>query len=163
MTQPAFVTPPAILDAEDVHGYTPAAAAHKEKFHLGCKNFLVALGREMGLRAEHYNLTVNAGGMAISGEVSLHADRLHMWMTHDVDEDGTHLLYRKCRSRDHFGDAPTAVVWLADLKDPAKQRALVDHLMKIARPELAKSLEELDSALTTLESGAGAAAPKPRM
>jgi hypothetical protein len=92
--------------------YDPEA---KRAFHREARAALAALARELGLVAGDFDLRVNAGGIAVSGEVTLHGEALYVQIGCGVMGPGREILYRSCKGRrdsygghNHFADIALA-------------------------------------------------------
>lgn len=93
--------------------YDPEA---KRAFHREARAALAALARKLGLVPRDYDLRVNAGGIAVSGEVTLHADTFYVQISRGVMGPGREILYRRCNGRrdycgdrNHFADISVAI------------------------------------------------------
>jgi hypothetical protein len=81
--------------------YDPEA---KRQFHTHARRQLRALAAALGLGDDHYDLRSNEGGIAVSGEVTLHADRLYVQASQPATRTDTGILFRSCRDRrDYVG------------------------------------------------------------
>lgn len=94
-------------------GYDPEA---KRAFHREARSALAALARELGLVPGDYDLRANAGGVAVSGEVTLHSETFYVQISCGVMGPGREILYRRCNGRrdycgdrNHFADIAVAV------------------------------------------------------
>lgn len=94
-------------------GYDPKA---KRAFHREARAALVAFARQLGLVPGDYDLRVNAGGIAVSGEVTLHTETFYIQISCGVMGPGREILYRRCQGRsdycgdrNHFADIALAV------------------------------------------------------
>ena len=93
--------------------YDPEA---KRAFHREARSALAALARELALVPGDFDLRVNAGGIAVSGEVTLHGEMLYVQISCGVMGPGREILYRRCNGRrdycgdrNHFADISVAV------------------------------------------------------
>lgn len=119
-------------------GYDPEA---KRAFHREARAALARLARELGLVPGDYDLRVNPGGVAVSGEVTLHSETFYVQISCGVMGPGREILYRRCKGRrdycgerNHFADIALAIdpVKFAQLlrrelhleADTARQQAL---------------------------------------
>ncbi|SRR5258706_6243676 len=103
------------LMGEQIHAYTPEAAARKRRFLRDAQTFLNALARQIGLKRVDYDLRANPAGVAVSGEVTLHGDTLYVQVFESCClPRGVSVLYRRCHGRhdycgetNHFAKART--------------------------------------------------------
>lgn len=93
--------------------YDPEA---KRAFHREARAALARLARELGLVAGDYDLRVNPGGVAVSGEVTLHSETIYVQISCGVMGPGREILYRRCKGRrdycgerNHFADIALAI------------------------------------------------------
>lgn len=94
-------------------GYDPEA---KRAFHREARAALAKLARELGLVPGDFDLRVNPGGIAVSGEVTLHSETLYVQISCGVMGPGREILYRRCKGRrdycgdrNHFADIALAI------------------------------------------------------
>jgi hypothetical protein len=99
---------------ENPHSY------RKLEFHRLGKQVLRAVAKEMGLQSGSYDIRSNLGGVAVSGEVTLHGESIYIVFSQGGM--GTQdFMYRKCNGRkdytgmanhwmdyDHLADLPAA-------------------------------------------------------
>ena len=76
----------------------------KRLFHTQARRQLLALAATLGFAPCAFDLRSNAGGIAVSGEVTLHADRLYVQVSQPATGSDTGILFRSCESRrDYHG------------------------------------------------------------
>jgi hypothetical protein len=81
--------------------YDPDA---KRLFHGQARRRLLELAAALGLTPGAYDLRSNQGGIAVSGEVTLHADRLYVQVSQPATRADTGILFRSCEGRrDYVG------------------------------------------------------------
>ena len=112
--------------------YTPCAYndAQKRSFHLQGRKRLKALADALGFESGSYDLRSNRGGVAVSGEVTLHYDRLYVQICQPATGWDRGILIRSCEGRkdysggrNHF--APLS--WLDDIPQLAHRcRAVLE-------------------------------------
>src|SRR6266851_1524123 len=79
-------------------------AEAKRAFHGHARRRLKQLADALGLPPQSYDLRSNAGGIAVSGEVTLHADRLYVQASQSAMGHHCGILFRTCRDRrDYYG------------------------------------------------------------
>lgn len=71
----------------------------KRPFHRHGRRQLHLLADVLGLSEETYDLRSNEGGIAVSGEVTLHADRLYVQVSQPATRADTGILFRTCEGR----------------------------------------------------------------
>ena len=94
-------------------------SAAKAVFHRTSKVVLKALAQAMGLKEGTYDIRSNMGGIAVSGEITLHGEDLYVQFSqYDMG-----ILYRSCKGRqDYSGGANQWMQWhgLNDLYQAAR-------------------------------------------
>lgn len=81
--------------------YDPEA---KNLFHRHAQRQLKALAAALGLTADEYDLRSNRGGIAVSGEITLHGDRLYVQACQPATGTDTGIMFRSCEDRrDYIG------------------------------------------------------------
>ena len=81
--------------------YDPDA---KRLFHSQERRRLLELAAALSLDAGAYDLRSNQGGIAVSGEVTLHSDRLYVQVSQPATRADTGILFRSCEGRrDYVG------------------------------------------------------------
>ena len=88
--------------------YTPCAynEAQKRSFHATGRKRLKALATALGLGAGAYDLRSNRGGIAVSGEVTLHGEHLYVQICQPATGANTGILIRTCKGcKDYTGGA----------------------------------------------------------
>ena len=82
-------------------------ALRKHAFHLAGKRLMRRIAGELSLAKEQYDLRSNLGGIAVSGEVTLHTDTLYLQLSQWALSGGraSIFLYRRCAGRkDYAGE-----------------------------------------------------------
>jgi len=68
----------------------------KEAFHRNARRRLKQLADALGLPPDAYDLRSNRGGVAVSGEITLHADRVYVQASQPATGHDTGVLFRLC-------------------------------------------------------------------
>jgi hypothetical protein len=91
--------------------------AAKNEFKLAARQALKKLAVTAGLSAGSYDLRWNAGGIACSGEATLHTNNFYV----QVFESGMgfNVLYRTCRGRQDYTGGPNHWAHAVELEDTA--------------------------------------------
>ena len=71
----------------------------KRCFHREVRRRLLELAAALDLKPGDYDLRSNQGGIAVSGEVTLHADRLYVQTSQPATGGDTGILFRSCEGR----------------------------------------------------------------
>jgi hypothetical protein len=84
----------------------PAACTHRiaeaDRHNVSSTNarrLLLALAAVLGFAPCAFDLRSNEGGIAVSGEVTLHADRLYVQTSQPATGNDTGILFRRCEGR----------------------------------------------------------------
>ena len=79
-------------------------AQAKHQFHTNARRQLIALAAALGLDNSDYDLRSNQAGVAVSGEITLHSDRLYIQVSQSVMGSNCGILFRSCDGRrDYVG------------------------------------------------------------
>lgn len=78
----------------------------KRLFHTTARARLRKLAAELQLPAGSFDLRSNQGGIAVSGEITLHHERFYVQISQPATRAATGILIRTCRGRrDYTGGA----------------------------------------------------------
>jgi hypothetical protein len=77
----------------------------KETFHRTARARLRALATLMGWQESSFNMRSNRAGVAVSGEVILHQDRVYIQVSQPATGHDSGILIRRCKDRrDYTGE-----------------------------------------------------------
>jgi hypothetical protein len=93
-------------------------AEAKRAFHSRARRQLKQLAEALGLPPGSYDLRSNQGGIAVSGEVTLHADRLYVQASQSAMGHDYGILVRTCRDRKDYCGGPNNFASLDLLNRP---------------------------------------------
>lgn len=110
----SFHVPSGLLTA-GIHSYSDEAHARKCAFHRDGRRFLKALAAELNLARGSFEVRSNEGGIAVSGEVTLHSDTLYVQLYESCLRPGVDVLYRRCNGRRDYCGAANHFVALREL------------------------------------------------
>ena len=104
-------------------------SSNKLAFHQKGRRILSAVAELLGLKKGEYEIRSNKGGIAVSGEITLHADWIYIQLSQSVLGPSHGFLYRTCKGqKDYTGgqnhfmkfeellDLPSAAAKFARLK-----------------------------------------------
>lgn len=103
-------------------------AAAKKQFHKVAHARLELAASHAGLRGVDYDLRSNMGGIAVSGEVTLHHDRVYVQVSQPCTGSDTGILIRRCQGRRDYIGGRNHFLPLSQLDSP---RALGQHIANI--------------------------------
>ena len=90
----------------------------KRAFHVHARRQLKLLAGVLGLPPQSYDLRSNAGAVAVSGEVTMHADRVYVQACQPATGQDSGLLFRVCQGRKDYCGGPNNFVSLDLLNRP---------------------------------------------
>jgi hypothetical protein len=119
-----------------INAYSPAGHLKKSAMHSAGRAFLTRLAADLGLTLAQRDVRSNLGGMAVSGEVTLHADRIYVQL-HEacVGNGGVRVMYRTCAGRTDYCGGTNRYRFAADLARPGMYDALVVELRALCALE----------------------------
>jgi hypothetical protein len=88
----------------------------KRLFHHQARRQLRRLA--LGLMPDAYDLRNNQGGIAVSGEITLHSDRLYVQASQPATGHDSGVLFRTCEGRKDYTGGPNNFASLDLLNDP---------------------------------------------
>jgi hypothetical protein len=97
----------------------------KRLFHSNARRQLLELANALGFQPADYDLRSNQGGIAVSGEVTLHADRLYVQASQSAMGFDTGILFRSCEGRRDYTGGRNNFASLDLLHRPAELAALI--------------------------------------
>ena len=99
-----FHVPSALLTT-DINAYSAEGHERKCAFHRDGRRFLKGLAGALDLARGSFEVRSNLGGIAVSGEVTLHSDTLYVQIAEGLVWPDVQILYRRCRGqRDYCGE-----------------------------------------------------------
>lgn len=114
-------------------------AARKRCFHANARTRLRRLALLLRLPAGSFDLRSSPGGIAISGEVTLHHEAVYIQVSQSALGDSHGILIRTCRGRRDFTGGPNNFAPLALLDDLDALAERVRRMMTGTDAELAKA------------------------
>jgi hypothetical protein len=97
----------------------------KRRFHRHARAQLLKLAEALGLDPSDYDLRCNEGGIAVSGEITLHASRLYVQASQPATRADTGILFRSCDGRRDYTGGRNNFASLDLLHRPAELAALI--------------------------------------
>ena len=90
----------------------------KRAFHNHARRRLKDLADALGLAPQNYDLRSNLGGIAVSGEVTMHADHVYVQACQPATGHDTGLMFRACQGRKDYHGGPNHFASLDLLRRP---------------------------------------------
>jgi hypothetical protein len=107
----------------------------KRQFHRRARRQLIELAEELNFTTADYDLRSNEGGIAVSGEVTLHAERLYVQVSQPATGNDTGVLFRDCQGRRDYTGGRNNFASLDLLHRPAALAALIRrHVTQTSLP-----------------------------
>ena len=97
----------------------------KRLFHRHARSRLLLLAAALGLGDSDYDVRSNEGGIAVSGEAILHADRLYVQVSQPATRADTGILFRSCDGRRDYVGGRNHFASLDLLNEPNALAALI--------------------------------------
>lgn len=127
------ISVPACFMAPELNGYSDAAAKAKAQFHTQGKTFLKALAEAIGLTPGTYDIRSNKAGIAVSGEVTLHGEKVYASLQEKLSTGGgVEMMYRECNGRSDCKGGRNNFVDMKDFKQEFVQGVVIDQLKDMA-------------------------------
>jgi hypothetical protein len=93
-------------------------AAAKLLFHSRARSQLRRVATALGLQPGDYDLRSNQGGIAVSGEITLHTDHIYVQASQSAMGHHSGVLFRNCKGRKDYSGGPNNFASLDLLNRP---------------------------------------------
>lgn len=110
-------------------------AEQKRQFHRHARAKLKALAKELKFAPASFGIRSNQGGIAVSGEITLHHDAVYIQACQPATGADSGILIRTCEGRRDFTGGRNHFAPLSLLDDPA---ALADHVRAVMSNDLSR-------------------------
>jgi hypothetical protein len=110
-------------------------AQRKARFHSMGRARLQLLAKELGLLKGSFEIRSNQGGIAVSGEVTLHHEKIYVQILQSCLGGGMGILIRKCNGRKDYTGGRNHWLPLNRLDDIAALARYV-RLLRLHKPDL---------------------------
>jgi len=90
----------------------------KRAFHHHARRRLKQLANALGLAPQNYDLRSNVGGIAVSGEVTMHSDHVYVQACQPAAGHDSGLMFRTCQGRKDYHGGPNHFASLDLLNRP---------------------------------------------
>jgi len=123
---------PAALLVQDVRAYSRSGSEKKHAFHAAGRRFLKELARALHLPMGSFEVRSNLAGIAVSGEVTLHGERLYVQLSESaVCNPGISALYRSCKGRHDYTGGANHFVRMDELREPGRLPRWLEELRSL--------------------------------
>lgn len=106
----------------------------KKLFHSDGRKALRALGDALGLAEDSYGIASQRGGVAVSGEVTLHGDHLYVQLSLGCMGAGREVMFRKVAGRKDFVGERNHWASVHDLVQPNRLAARIRRDLHLPEP-----------------------------
>lgn len=77
----------------------------KARLHREAKSVLRIVAKQLALNPGDYEIRSNLGGIAVSGEITLHSSTLYIQLSDSALFSGLQILFRRCKNmKDYCGE-----------------------------------------------------------
>jgi len=112
-------------------------AEGKAEFHEKASGILYSLALALGYTADQFEVRHNQGGIAVSGEITLHSDTLYVQLSQTCLGPNYGFMWRTCKHRkDYTGGANQWAKWEELLDIEKLARKMEGHFAKTTLQEL---------------------------
>lgn len=123
-----------MTDAFDFRTSAAYDDARKREFHRLARRQLGLLAKTLNLPSGSYDLRSNMAGIAVSGEITLHAERIYVQVAQPFGGFDSGILIRTCNDRKDYVGGPNHFASLSLLHEPEKLARMVKQVMAGDRP-----------------------------
>lgn len=106
----------------------------KQHFHTRARRSLKALAVALGLQPGEYDLRSNKAGIAVSGEITLHADWVYVSVTQGHLGNDRGVMFRTVKSRKDYSGGTNHFAPLRQLDTPHRLAEIIERA-GIVRPK----------------------------
>lgn len=118
----------------------------KTAFHSMAQARLRRLAAVLGLESGSYEIRSNKGGIAVSGEITLHHEKVYIQVSQSCMAPGSGIMYRTCNGRRDYSGGYNNFMPLAMLDDVDAMAQKVRRLMEPPRTGAARAPSPLSPA-----------------
>lgn len=108
--------------------------AQKRRFHATARSRLKQLAAQLRLPPGTFEIRSNKGGIAVSGEITLHHDRAYVQVGQFAMTSGHGILIRTCKGRRDYTGGPNHFAALTLLDDIPALAASVHAITGVGTP-----------------------------
>jgi len=105
-------------------------SAQKRTFHVTGLKRLRALAKALGFASNSFDVRSNCGGIAVSGEVTLHHEKLYVQISQPATRADTGILIRTCKGRKDYTGGRNHFASLSSLEDITKLASFCRSVMQ---------------------------------
>lgn len=154
--------PDELAGSREFNEYSDLGSVNKGQLHGKGRTFLKNLAQALGMQPGDYNLSSNRGGIAVSGEVTLHSDDLYVQISDTISGRGLQVMYRSCKSRRDYCGHQNNFASLDSLRDPASQFRVLKSMQSLIDAERQRKQASVAQSMPRVPSPT-VSSPAPRM
>ncbi len=106
----------------------------KKLFHSEGRRALKALSDALGYDRGDYDLRANQGGIAVSGEITLHSDEAYIQLS--CNGRGGEIMYRRCRGRNDYTGERNHHAAMREVTTPSTLAARICRDLRLETPTI---------------------------
>ena len=134
--------PTELAPVTGINAYSEAGAAKKKAFHTKGRALLKQLAAVLGPQLGEFSIRSNLGGVAVSGEVTLHADHLYVQLSESSMTPGLSMLFRSCSSQKDYCGNKNNFVSLADFANQGVQNQVLSTMQWLITDEIDRKADK---------------------
>lgn len=140
--------PKALLVTGSIDAYSDAGEARKLAFHKEGKAFLKKLDAELNPNKEDgVSIRSNMGGIAVSGEVTMHSDHLYVQLSQSCMGPGVQMMFRSCDSQKDYSGHNNNFTSMNVFADEESQERVLRQMRSLIDVEKAHKQDHADVAI----------------
>lgn len=124
----------ALSKLKGVDAYSDAGAARKDTLHKAGRSWLRYVAASLGLEPGTYDIRSNQGGIAVSGEVTLHGENIYVQLSESCLHPGISVMSRTCKGRKDYTGGNNTFHRFSDLVNPESMERFLGQCRRMAHP-----------------------------
>lgn len=128
------------LLAVGIDAYSDSGAAKKDAFHKQGKAFMRKLAEALSLDKGTFDVRSNMGGIAVSGEITLHGESIYVQLDESCIHTGCSIMFRTCKGRDDCTGGSNNFIAVNDLLDDHRYSNFIERCKLLATKEVINKL-----------------------
>lgn len=128
---PPIKIPAELLTSSEFNAYSDAGSKLKALMHSKGKTLMREIAKRMDPDFGDFTVRSNSGGIAVSGEVTLHAEHLYVMLSDSSTGQGLQMMYRSCASRKDCVGAQNNWVKLSDFSQEDRQERVLAEMNRL--------------------------------
>lgn len=124
----------ALSKLQGVDAYSDAGAARKDTLHKAGRSWLRYVAASLGLEPGTYDIRSNMGGIAVSGEVTLHGEGIYVQLSESCLHPGISVMYRTCNGRKDYTGGSNNFQRFRDLVTSENMERFLSQCRRMVHP-----------------------------